>query len=185
MEDMPNPEIVTEISASEWAAFKTLWIYGSRISYLSGLPLNPFSVTKFWLSCFAHVLSKNKYPYFRFYLRNIIFLTPGEHALLDQGTEDQRKEYSKLVKTAVWQKVYDLRDELLSEHQSLFPSRRGIMIGIKYSDSEVQDVIRKLNGIIVANFMRHLALKPHNRISYKNNPKHKNNNNNKPPVKTS
>lgn len=160
-ENIPKPEIIREISHSEFAAFKTLWNYMDHRSYLSNLYLRDFYRTPYYLNMFAHVLPKGKakFPHFRYYLRNIILLTPGEHVLLDQGTEDQRKEYSKLIKTADWDRIDVLRKDLLSEYNALFPKISGRMI-MKYSEDDVRDVIRKLNGVFVGLLLKESVRRP-------------------------
>jgi len=103
---------------------------------------------------FAHVLAKgqNKFPYFRNYLKNIVLLTPGEHALYDDGTEEARILYSKEVEAASgginkadWAKLEALKEELKAEYKKYFPSHKGLLIGIKYSPEEVHVIITKLN----------------------------------------
>lgn len=151
----PVPQIIKEIEESEWVAFKTLWSFiPDRRSYLSGLYLRDFYNSPYVLNLFAHVLPKGKFPYFRYYLRNIILLTPGEHALLDQGTEDQRTAYSKKVKTADWGKIDVLRKDLLSEYNAFFPKRKGLIIGIRYSEDEVRQVIRTMNMVFLNKLLK-------------------------------
>jgi len=155
MSEDPTPQQIKEVTESEWAAFRMLWTYMEKRSYLSNLFLRDFYAGPYFLNCFAHVLAKakNKYPYFRYYLRNIILLTPGEHALLDQGTVDQRESYAKKVKTADWPKIGVLKESLLQEYNAVFPKRQGLIIGIKYSEGEVRDVIRKLNALFMTELL--------------------------------
>jgi len=181
MEKPPLPEIIREISQSEFAAFKTLWHYMDHRSYLSGVYLRDFFNTPYFLNMFAHVLPKDKgkFPHFKYYLRNIILLTPGEHVLLDQGTEDQRISYSKTVKTADWGKIDILRKDLLSEYNAVFPKMSGIMI-MRYKEEEVRDVIRKLNGIFVGlllqeSIRKQTPSKPNNKKDNNRQDKKKNN----------
>lgn len=161
MKNPPLPEIIREVGQSEFAAFKTLWHYMDHRSYLSGLYLRDFYNSPYFLNMFAHILpkAKNKFPHFRYYLRNIILLTPGEHVLLDVGTEEQRKEYTKLIKTADWDKIDVLRKDLLSEYNALFPKMQGIMI-MKYPEDDVRDVIRKLNGAFVGLLLKESVRRP-------------------------
>ena len=118
MDEELTPQRIMEISESEWAAFKTLWKYMDKRSFLSELFLRDFYNGPYFLNCFAHVLSKakNKYPHFRYYLRNIVLLSPGEHTLLDHGTIDQRDSYSKKVKAADWSKIAVLKESLVTEY---------------------------------------------------------------------
>ena len=120
------------------AIFKEIWIHSNKKSMVSGLFLREFQQSPFFYNCFAHVLAKgqNQYPYFKHYAKNIVLLTPGEHALLDQGTEEARISYALDVKSANWQPLYDLREELKKEYKKVFPTTRGILIGYKYSPLE-------------------------------------------------
>jgi hypothetical protein len=71
---------------------------------------------------FAHVLAKgkNKYPKFATYDKNIVLLTFHEHHLYDNGTEQQRNDYAAQVAAqggkCDWQKLYDIREDLLKEY---------------------------------------------------------------------
>ena len=114
---------------------------------VSGLFLREFMNTDLFFNCFSHVLAKgqNQYPYFKYYAKNIVLLTPGEHALLDQGTEEARISYALDVKSANWQPLYDLREELKKEYKKVFPTTRGILIGYKYSPVEQMAKIGNLN----------------------------------------
>lgn len=149
----PKPTPITTIEESEWAAFRTLWTYMNKKSYVSNLWLRDFYAGPYFLNVFAHVLPKKKYPYFRYYLRNIVLLTPSEHVLYDHGTIEQRETYAKTVKTADWTRLGVLKESLLGEYNSLFPTRRGLMIGIKYSEGEVRDVVRKLNALFLTDLI--------------------------------
>jgi hypothetical protein len=147
--ELPKPSDVTQIMI-----FRMLWHYSDRKSFLSGLWLREYMDTPLFPNCFAHVLPKgmNKYPYFKFYAKNVILLSPGEHALYDQGTEEARISYAIDLEeksggknTARWDKIKALEDELLKEYQKWFPSTRGMMVGCKYSLAEQQIIIGALN----------------------------------------
>ena len=127
--------------------FKQLWMRSNKKSFVSDLFLRKYMATELALNCFAHVLAKglNQYPYFKYYAKNIVLLTPGEHALLDQGTEEARISYALDVKSANWQRLYDLREDLKEEYKKVFPTRRGLVIGYKYSPEEVMVKIGHLN----------------------------------------
>lgn len=96
---------------------------GGHKSYISGLSVDQHHGTKFYPNLFAHVLAKglNKYPKFKLYKPNIMLLTPGEHRLLDHGSEEQRINYelkmSQQGVTVDWQKLYDLQDQLKEEYK--------------------------------------------------------------------
>jgi hypothetical protein len=127
--------------------FKQIWILSNKRSFVSGLFLREFQNTEFFYNCFAHVLGKgvSQYPYFKYYAKNIVLLTPGEHALLDQGSEEARISYSLDVKGTDWQRLYDLREELKKEYKKVFPTTKGMLIGYKYSPTEQMAKVGNLN----------------------------------------
>ncbi len=129
------------------AIFKEIWIHSNKRSMVSGLFLREFMNTDLFFNCFAHVLAKgqNQYPYFKYYAKNVVLLTPGEHALLDQGTEEARISYALDVPSADWRPLYALRDELRKEYKKVFPTTRGILIGYKYTPLEQTAKIGNLN----------------------------------------
>jgi hypothetical protein len=134
--------------------FKQFWLMSNKKSFVSGLFLRDYLNTALFLNCFAHVLAKapNKYPYFKHYARNIVLLTPGEHALWDQGTEEARISYALEVEaatggksTADWAKLKALEEDLKVEYKKVFPTTIGIIIGFKYTPEEVFSKIGELN----------------------------------------
>lgn len=94
----------------EKSIFEHIWETRPHKSFISGQDLD-FYVYPYFFNLFAHVLSKNKYPEFRLYDKNIILLTPYEHFLLDQGTEEQRSNYN-----ADWELIYKLKGDLIAEY---------------------------------------------------------------------
>lgn len=91
----------------ELAIFKAIWdSTRKKVSVVSGKP-----IYKFHISCFAHVLAKGKHPKLRLLPENIVYLTPEEHFLYDQGTEEQRKKYPD-----DWEKLYRYREELKAKY---------------------------------------------------------------------
>lgn len=127
--------------------FKQIWMRSNKKSFVSDLFLRKYMTTDLAHNCFAHVLPKamNKYPYFKYYAKNIVLLTPGEHALWDQGTEEARISYALDVKSANWEPLKELEAELKKEYAKVFPTRRGMIIGYKYSPEEVMIKIGNLN----------------------------------------
>ncbi len=127
--------------------FKEIWDRSDKRSMVSGLFLRNYARTDLFFNCFAHVLAKglNKYPYFKYYAKNIVLLTPGEHALLDQGTEEARISYALDHKGADWGPLYKLRDELEKEYKKVFPTTKGMLIGYKYSPAEQMAKVGNLN----------------------------------------
>ena len=86
-------------------------------------------------------------------MRNIVLITPGEHALYDQGTAEARISYALEVEkasggknTCDWARLEALADDLRKEHKEYFPTRRGLIIGYKYNLQEVQEIIGMLNA---------------------------------------
>jgi len=151
---------------AEATIFKIIWMTRPRKSFLTGQWLRDFQQgNPLWFNLFAHVLPKgqNKYPYFKHYMKNIVLLTPGEHALLDQGTEEARISYAMDIEersggriTADWAKLKKLEEELKEEYKKYFPSTRGMMVGQKYNLVEQQMIIGMLNE----RFMHGLKEKP-------------------------
>tara|TARA_R110000803_G_scaffold16197_8_gene44500 strand:- start:12236 stop:12724 length:489 start_codon:yes stop_codon:yes gene_type:complete len=101
--------------------YKILWENREHESFLSGLPINIREGSSFWYNIFAHILAKGqaKYPKFRLYSENIIFLTPEEHLLLDHCAKEQRDKYAEKY-NCDWSVVYDLQEKLKKEYAILF-----------------------------------------------------------------
>jgi len=137
----------------EAATFKVVWICTNRKSFLSGLDLMPFLGTPLHISCFAHVLSKNKYPNFRCYLGNIWLLTPVEHKIYDHGTLQDRETYSKTVKTADWSKLEEKEIELKKLYDLYFPKKTGLILN-KYLPWDVENITKDLNHIFLDELKR-------------------------------
>lgn len=101
--------------------YKILWENEEHISFLSGKPIPIKEGSSFWYNIFAHVLAKGKamYPNFKLYSKNIVFLTPEEHFLLDHSSEDKREQYAK-ENNCSWDKLYELKEELKEEYKTIF-----------------------------------------------------------------
>lgn len=145
-------DILPKFITTELSCFKIIWSIPPMRSFLSGEYLRGYHDAGYSFACCAHILSKaaNKYPHFRLYLKNIILLSPHQHSLLDAGTEAQRISYSKKFKTVNWQKIWDLKEELKKEYEKHFPKNVGIIIDYRYSQNEVLETIRMLNGKFMA-----------------------------------
>ena len=156
---LPGPSKITEAML-----FRIIWNVRSQRSFLTGTWLRNIQPGHpLWFNMFAHVLPKgmNKFPHFRFYLKNIVLLSPGEHALLDQGTAEARITYSQEVEeaskgkiTADWSKIDVLAEELKEEYRKHFPTRRGLIIGYKYDIFEVQKIVGALNKKYIEDLRR-------------------------------
>ena len=114
-------QIKPKEATGEKILLDTLISTRKHISYISELEIKPIS----YCNC-AHVLAKglNKYPKFKLYDKNIVFLTMKEHHLYDNGTADQREQYARdlweIDKIIVrWDKLYALRDILIEEYKEL------------------------------------------------------------------
>lgn len=151
---MEKENTMTPLDMGMRKFFHIIWMTRPKKSFLTGLWLRSFEGTALFYNMFAHVLAKgqNKYPYFRNYYKNIVLLTPGEHALYDNGTEEARIMYSQEVEAssggknkADWAKLEALAEELKAEYKKYFPSHKGLLIGIKYSPDEVHEIVTKLN----------------------------------------
>lgn len=104
-------------ATGEKVLFEALWAIRPHVSFISGLPVNAISTT------FAHVLAKGqgKYPKFKLFDKNIVFLTIEEHHLFDNGSHTQRGNYTRRMKIEYgvgvdWKKLYDLKEELIKEY---------------------------------------------------------------------
>lgn len=108
-ESAPKFRALSPKPTGELALFTSIWHTRKHESFISGKKLHEFNV-----SFFAHVLSKKQHPKLRLFDRNIVLLTPEEHTLYDQGTEDLREKYAQRT-GADWSKLYKLKEELLNE----------------------------------------------------------------------
>ena len=101
----------------EKVLFDKLWQDLPHVSFLSGVDLNTFVRTPYFYHMFAHVLSKKQFPDQRLNQDNIIFLSPSEHRMLDQGTIKERKYYVEVMKElgieVDWDRIEKLKNELL------------------------------------------------------------------------
>lgn len=150
-----EPPRVSEIA--QRMIFNTLWDYSSKKSLISGLWLRRYEDTPLWPNCFLHILSVDKFRYFKYYLGNIILLTPGERGLWLQGTEEERIQYAldiedntKGIYTADWDKIKSLEVELLLDYKKYFPSTVGMVIGYQYSLHKQKEIIGNLNAKFIS-----------------------------------
>lgn len=59
----------------------------------TGKVLNSYYNDRLWLNCFAHLLPKGKYIYFKLNPENVECVNPFFHAVIDQGTSDARSKH--------------------------------------------------------------------------------------------
>jgi len=131
---------------------KTLWPRLPKKSIVSGLWLRNYEQTPLFNNCFLHVLPPSKFPYFKYYMKNIVLVTPGEKGLWEQGSEEERIHYSLDVEkqskgksTAKWDVLKTLETKLEAEYKKAFPSTVGMLIDYKYSLMEQQEILGKMN----------------------------------------
>jgi len=132
--------------------YRILWEKLPRKSIVSGLWLRPFENTTLFPNCFTHVLAPEKYPYFRFYLKNIVLTTPGERGLWIEGTKEERILYSLSIEEkskgrdkADWSVLKQLQTVLTAEYGKFFPTTRGMFINYYYDLNEQKRIIGVLN----------------------------------------
>jgi hypothetical protein len=130
----------------------TIWHGSSKKSIVSGLWLRCYLYTPLFVNCFLHILDPNKFPYFKFYFKNIALVTPGELGLWEKGSEEERIQYSLGIEeqsrgktTANWGILKTLDEELRAEYSKYFPITKGMIVGHIYTLNEQQKIIGRLN----------------------------------------
>lgn len=121
---VPKKAIRTNVKASEHKrkdnrlsqtyAFEKAYYMWNGNNFLTGekIPKDELSYS----NC-AHVLSKKQYEWFRFYTRNIVMLSPEQHNLYDNLTEDSLRKRIEQHPEENWQKLLNYAYELLSEYE--------------------------------------------------------------------
>lgn len=147
--------IINPPSASDIAMqiiYKTIWDKVPKKSFISKLWLRSYSRTSLWGNCFCHILPIDKYKYFKFYFGNIILVTPYEHSLWTQSSDEERIHYALSIEensrgkaTANWDAVEELRRGLELLYKKHFPVTYNGIVGYNYSLNEQQTIIGKLN----------------------------------------
>lgn len=98
---------------SESEMFDWIWTNRPHKSEISGLDLNRVQL---FYAMFAHILSKNKYPLFRYNPENILLVLPVEHVLIDQGSASARRKYLIEVPTTDFSIFYNKKIQLENEY---------------------------------------------------------------------
>jgi hypothetical protein len=81
----------------------------------TGERLNRFYNTELWLNCFAHILPKGQYTYFKLNPKNVKVIFPDFHKIVDQGTSLDRVNHPS------WKfEAWDQRKEELKIEYQLF-----------------------------------------------------------------
>ncbi len=83
---------------SQVALFDYLWENarnkeGRVICPVTGHDLTDLYGTELWYSCFAHVLAKKNWTYFKYNPENIMVVFPPFHDLVDRGAIHQRNKF--------------------------------------------------------------------------------------------
>ena len=95
--------------------FNEIWngMETPRICPVSHMKLDGLKGTKLWYSCFAHILPKGRYSKLKLLKENILVVHPRVHTLYDQGTQQERDEYTLWN----WDVLYNKRDELKEKYR--------------------------------------------------------------------
>jgi len=86
---------------------------GEIICPFTGHKLRQYENTTFWYNCFAHVLPKGQYTYWKLNPNNIRIVYPLFHSIVDNGAMYQRETY----KTWDWDAWDRLTEELEKEYE--------------------------------------------------------------------
>jgi len=145
-----EPPRVSEVAMK--LIYNTLWQRLPKKSIVTGLWLRNFEHTALFNNCFLHILPIDKFHYFKYYLKNIVLVTPGEKALFEQASEEGRIHYSLDIEeqsrgkcTADWSVLKMLESELKLEYKKYFPITHKGIINYSYSLKEQQVIIGGLN----------------------------------------
>lgn len=77
----------------------------------TGQPLNGFAKSTQWYWCFAHILNKKNYTYFKLNPANIAIVHPEFHRIIDQGTTKDREKHPEWKWEAWDRKVIQMKEE--------------------------------------------------------------------------
>lgn len=84
-----------------------------HVCFVCGEPIRPIT----YASC-AHVLAKGKYPKFRLYAKNVVFLCSPFDGCRAHHRYDF-EPHSELISLPEWKPLFELRDLLLEEYKKL------------------------------------------------------------------
>ncbi len=111
---------------TEVSVFMDIYAKRPKKSFLSGEDITKYEDSAWFLSCFAHVIPKNglsnlvfpnkklKDELLRHNEENIVLLTPVEHHLIDNGTEEQRQKHEKEHGIS-FKPFYDKKEKLIEQ----------------------------------------------------------------------
>jgi hypothetical protein len=85
--------------------------HGQVICKYTGKRLNMYLAGMLYWNCFAHVLSKKQYPWFKLNPANVEIVEPEFHRIIDQGTLKERTEHPEW-RWDLWDtKVIQMKEE--------------------------------------------------------------------------
>lgn len=86
----------------------------------TGERLNRFYNTELWVNCFAHVLNKKNYTYFKLNPRNIKVVLPEFHRIIDQGTTLEKANHPNWKFDKWYNEVEKMKQEYIAfKHKNL------------------------------------------------------------------
>lgn len=105
---------------SQIELFKYIW-GRKRKCYVTGEDLEKYNGGPQFLSLFAHILSKaqNKHPEFKFYINNIVLVSPRVHELFDKGSLDQILKF-EAQHDCSFRILFELEQDIYNEYVSSF-----------------------------------------------------------------
>jgi hypothetical protein len=131
---------------------KTIWQRFPNRSVVSGFWLRSYARTPLFPNCFLHVLPVSEYSYFKYYMKGIVLVSPGERGLWMEGTAEDRIQYSLDIEeksggknTANWAVLSHLEAELLAEYKKYFPYTVNGIVGYKFTLEEQKALVGYLN----------------------------------------
>ena len=96
-----KPKIVRDINfgyGNQVIMFQNLWSEAKNnkaevICPFSGQDITMYRSGQIWFNCFAHILPKKNYPYFKLNPENVRVVSPDFHKIIDQGTFADRQRH--------------------------------------------------------------------------------------------
>jgi hypothetical protein len=77
----------------ELEMFHEIWNERNHTCEFTGENLELIYATEWWVSCFAHILPKGRFPLFKLNKENIRLVYPEFHTIVDQGTKADRLKH--------------------------------------------------------------------------------------------
>lgn len=112
---------------SQVELFKHIWEDRIHTCYVTGEDLNKYNTPIYFLSMFAHVLSKAKakHPEFKLYSNNLVMVTPRVHELFDKGSLDQILKFER-ENACSFVILFELEVDLLKEYCGEFRGKKSV-----------------------------------------------------------